>query len=377
MIPSQRRQFDIPDDVAYLNCAYMSPLMHEVVAAGEIGLRRKARPWEIGPADFFDESEETRARFAAIVHASADGVAIVPSASYGIAVAARNLPVREGERILILAEQFPSNVYAWRAKARATGAELVALARPEDGDWTARVLEAIDERTAVAALPNCHWTDGGLVDLERVGARCREAGAALVLDLSQSCGARPFDVGAVRPDFMVTAAYKWLLGPYSMGFLYVAPEHREGEPIEHNWIARERSEDFAGLVDYRDAYQPGARRFDVGERANFALMPMTLAALGRILEWGVDRIAATLGARNRAIAARAERLGLGAVPDELRAGHYLGLRFPGGVPDGLLGHLAGHNVHLSVRGSSVRVTPHLWNTDDDVERLFEALEAAL
>lgn len=374
MIPCQRDLFDIPDDVAYLNCAYMSPLMRDVREAGAAAVARKSRPWTISTPDFFTDSEEARTLFARLIGASPEAVAIVPAVSYGVAVAAANLEVAPGRRILTLAEQFPSNVYAWRELAAERGADLVAVGRPEDDDWTGAVLSAIDERTALAALPHNRWTDGGLIDLARVGAALRAVGAALVLDLTQSLGALPFDVSEVRPDYVVCATYKWLLGPYSLGFLYVAPEHHDGRPLEHGWIARENSQDFAGLVDYRDGFQPGARRFDVGERSNFVLLPMTLAAMRRVLDWGVPEIQATLRAMTEGIAARAARLGLDAMPSDRRAGHFLGLRFPDGVPDGLLDRLAAEQIYVSVRGDSMRVTPHLYNTSADIDRLFDALE---
>lgn len=377
MIPSQRHLFDLPDDVAYLNCAYMAPLMHAVIEAGREGVGRKARPWKISPRDFFEDSERARARFAQIIGASAADVALVPAVSYGVAVAARNVHVEKGQRILVLADQFPSHVYAWRELARQQGAEVVAIDRPAEGGFTGAVLAAIDERTAVAALPHCRWTDGALLDLVRIGERCRETGTSLVLDVTQSLGALPLDVATVRPDFLVCAAYKWLLGPYSIGFLYAASQHHDGEPLEHGWITRAGSEDFAGLVRYRDDFQPGARRYDVGERSNFVLVPMAVAALGQVLDWGVEQIAATLAARTTAIAERAAGLGLDALPPGERAGHYLGLGFPAGVPAGLLEALAREQVHVSVRGSSVRVTPHLYNTDEDVDRLFHALSRAL
>lgn len=381
-IASQRHLFDLPREVAWLNCAYMSPLMNSAVAAGEAGIRRKARPWHLSPPDFFCESERARALFARLVGASPDDVAIVPSASYGIAVAAANLPVGPGREIVVLEDQFPSNVYAWQRKAAESGASLRIVRRAEAVagtglDWTSALGAAIGERTAVVALPHCLWTDGSLVDLKRVGERARTHGAALVLDLTQSAGALPFDVGAVKPDFMVAASYKWLLGPYSLGFLYAAPHRQDGRPIEENWIARAGSEDFARLVDYAGDYQPGARRYDMGERSSFHLMPVAIAALEQILEWSVGRIAATLHRRTGAIAARAARLGFTALPDDCRAGHFLGIRHPDGIPDGLLATLAERQVFVSVRGDSIRVTPHLYNDDEDVERLFDALAAAL
>ena len=282
MISCQRHLFDIPPDVAYLNCAYISPILNAVREAGVAAAQRKSRPWAIKPIDFFTDAEVGRERFAQLIGATAEDVALVPATSYGTATAARNLPCGAGQRIIVLHEQFPSNVYPWRELAATRGAELVTLPRPEDDNWTGAILDALDDRVAIAALPHVHWTDGALVDLDRVGVRCREVGAALVVDGTQSVGALPFDVRTIQPDFLVVSTYKWLLGPYAAGYLYVAPRWHDGVPLEYNWANRADSEDFARLVDYRDGFQPGARRFDVGERGNIHLVPMANAALSQI-----------------------------------------------------------------------------------------------
>ncbi|HLH90867.1 MAG TPA: aminotransferase class V-fold PLP-dependent enzyme [Xanthobacteraceae bacterium] len=373
-LPSQRHFFDIPDDVAFLNCAYMSPLPKASVAAGEAGLRRKSRPWTVAPADFFTGSEAVRGAFARLVNARADDIAIIPAVSYGMAQAATNIVVAKSQTVVTLAEQFPSNVYPWMELAERTGATFVTVPRPADDDWTAAVLARIDASTGLVAVPHCHWTDGGLIDLVAVGAACRRVGAALCIDGTQSVGALPLDVARIDPDYLAVGGYKWMLGPYSLGYLYVAPRRQDGRPIEHNWIARRDSEDFAGLVNYQRDFQPGARRFDVGERSNFALMPAAACSIDLLLGWGVANIQATLRRRTDAIAERARgEFGIGSVPDARRAGHYLGLRFAGGVPADLPARLAASNVHVSVRGAAMRVTPHLWNTDADVERLFAVL----
>lgn len=378
ILPSQRDLFDIPADVAYLNCAYMSPLSRAAVAAGEAGMRRKARPWEVTPQDFFTDSERVRALFAQIINATADDIALVPAASYGIAVAAQALPLQAGQSVLTLAEQFPSNVYRWMEKARAANARYVTVPRPADDDWTAAVLSHIDRSTAIVALPHCHWTDGGLLDLIAIRKACNAVGAALCIDATQSLGALPFDVAEIDPDFLAVGGYKWLMGPYSFGYLYVARRWQQAVPLEQNWIARKDSENFAGLVDYKSEYQPGARRFDVGERSNFALTPAAIAALQMLLDWGIENIQATLAARNAAIAERAEaELGLSSAPAHRRAGHFLGLRFGGEVPVDLPARLAAKKVYVSVRGRSMRVTPHLYNSDEDVERLFSVMKTAL
>jgi selenocysteine lyase/cysteine desulfurase len=369
----ERGLFEIPDEVCYLNCSYMSPQLHSVRAVGQRAVERKSRPWEITPRDFFEDSETARALFAELVGGEVDGVALIPSVSYGIAVAAANVPVEGGQGIVVLAEQFPSNVYPWRELAKKKDARLVTVPRPDDYDWTNAVLERVDDGTAVVAMPNCHWTDGSLLDLARVGEAVRSVGAALVVDGIQSLGARPFDVSEVRPDFLVTSSYKWLLGPYSAGFMHVGERFRQGEPIEHNWINRRGSENFAALVDYQDAYGPGARRYDVGERSNFALLPMANEALRQILAWGVANVAGALGKLTALIESEARERGMEAVPSERRASHMIGIKLPPEAPEDLAARLAGENVFVSVRGRSLRVSPHLYNTEGDVERLFGAL----
>ena len=373
VLGSQRRLFEIPADIAYLNCAYMSPQLRAVRSVGEEAVGRKSRPWEISPRDFFENSEITRRLFAQLVNGDAEGVAIVPSVSYGMSVATANVPIKAGQNVVVLEEQFPSNVYPWRELAKRVGAEVVTVPRPAGHDWTDAVLEQVDGRTAVVAVPNCHWTDGSVLNLVRTGERAREVGAALVVDATQSLGAYPLDVSEMRPDFLVSAAYKWLLGPYSLGFLYVSEAYREGVPIEHNWISREGSEDFARLVEYTDAYGPGARRYDVGERSNFVLLPMAIEALRQILAWGVENIAASLRGLTDRIEEEAERLGIEVVPASMRVGHMIGLGLGSEAPKDLAVRLAEENVFVSVRGRNLRVSPHLYNTGRDVERLFDSL----
>jgi selenocysteine lyase/cysteine desulfurase len=373
MIPCQRHLFDIPEDVAYLNCAYMSPLMRPVIEAGNAALLRKAHPWEITPDKFFTGSEEFRATAARLIDAPADCVAIVSSASYGMATAARNLPLQKGQRILVLDEQFPSNYYPWQRLAEERGGSLKVAPWPGDGDWTSAVLDSLSDDVALAALPQVQWTSGGRLDLVRIGEACRKLGAALALDLTQSLGALPFSAREVQPDFAVAANYKWLMGPYTTGLLYVAPKWHGGRPLEENWIQRANARDFTSLILYTEGYDEGARRFDMGERSNFALLPAATRALTQLLEWGVAEISATVGALNRQLAAAAAEAGFSSPPEELRGPHYLALRRKAGIPAELLEMLARQKIFVSVRGSSVRVTPHVYNSASDVERLISCL----
>jgi selenocysteine lyase/cysteine desulfurase len=374
MLPCQRHLFDIPADVAYLNCAYMSPLMKPVIKAGATALARKAHPWKLTPDKFFTGSDEFRTIAAQLLDCSADCIAIVHSASYGIATAARNLPVKKGQSILVLAEQFPSNYYSWQRLAEDTGASLKVVPWPDDNnDWTAATLNSLTADVAIAALPHVHWTSGGRLDLVRIGAACRKIGAALVLDLTQSLGALPFSVGDVRPDFAVAASYKWLLGPYSVGLLYVAPKWQNGRPLEENWIQRANARDFSSLILYTEDYDQGARRFDMGERSNFALLPAAVRAMKQLLEWKVEEISETAGALNRQMASAAAEIGFSALPEPLRAPHYLALRMKQAIPKELPEMLAREKVFVSVRGSSIRVAPNVYNTVEDCDRLIACL----
>lgn len=377
MLPCQRDAFDLPDDIAYFNCAYMAPTLRAARRAAEAALARTSAPWTLSVEDFFSPPERARALFAGLLGASAEDIAIVPSASFGISTAARNLRLGPGRVVLALEEEFPSNYYAWRDLAARDGGDVRLVPRPSDGDWTSAVLEALDEHVAIAALPHCHWSDGGLLDLVRVGAAVRARGAHLVLDVTQSLGALPLDVAQVQPDFLVCAAYKWLLGPYSLGFLYVAPRHHGGTPLDHNWITRAGAEDFSGLVRYADGYQPGARRYDMGERSSFVLLPMALAALEQLQAWTPAAISETLGAITAQLAESAAAYGAQVARPELRARHLLGLGLPEGMARDLAESLQRQQVYVSARGRTLRVAPHLWTRPSDVERLQVALARAL
>ena len=372
----QRAEFAIPSDIAYFNTATMSPQLHRVRAAGQTALDRRGRPWSIAAEDWFIDVERLRGLFAAMIGANTEGIALVPSTSYGFAVAARNLPLAPADRVLVLAEEYPSGIYTWRAATRAVAAEILTVHRESGQTWTDAVLSGLDERVSIVSVPQVHWTDGSLIDLAAVSARAQDVGARLVIDGSQSIGAMPLDVGALRPDFVVTVGYKWLLGPFGLGYLYVAEQHRDGEPIEHNWIVRSDSEDFARLIDYRDTYQPGARRFDVGERTKFELIPMAIAALEQLHAWQIPRVAAELATLTARIAAKAKQLGLDPLSQDHRGPHMLGIQLPEAARSDMLSAMAAVNCFAAVRGESLRIAPHLHVNDDDLDRLTTALTSA-
>lgn len=377
LLPDQRHLFDIPADVAYLNTATMGPLPRAAFEAGQRGLARKLQPWTIPDTDFFADTARLRPLLAQLIGAETDGIAFVPSVSYGLATAALNLPLSQGQEILILEDQFPSNVYTWRVHAAATGATLRTVKAGGNTSLSEALLDAIGPSTGIIACPHVRWTDGALIDLKAVSERCRQHGAALVLDLTQSAGALSFDAREIAPDFMVAAGYKWMLGPYATGFLYVARQHRNGRPLEQNWITRENASNFARLIDYTDAYAPGAERFDMGERSNFALLPAFEEGVKLILSWGVANIEETLGQRNRQLAADLAEMGLSSLPEAARGPHYLSALLPASAPGDLTARLKAENIHVSRRGDRLRITPHLYTSHEDIARFLEALKRHL
>jgi selenocysteine lyase/cysteine desulfurase len=373
MIPCQRHLFNIPDDIAFLNIANYAPQLRSVTEAGLAAVHRKESAWLFQSNYWFDLPEEWRQLAAQFMGVDIDGVALIPAASYGIAIAAANLPVKRGQTIVLIHQEFPSNVYAWIELAHRNGAEVVFVQRQIGEGWTDALLRKIDGRTAIIAAPQCHWTDGSRVDLVKIGQRAREVGAALVLDVSQSMGASVLDINAVQPDFLVSVGYKWMLGPYSLAYMYVAPKWREGDPIEYSWLTRAGAEDFSKLVDYTEGFRPGARRFDMGEFSQFVNTPMAIAALRQLIAWTASEIEKSIGVHTSRIAKEAVTLGFDVFPPEQRSAHMIGIRRRNGIPQGLPKALADAQVYVSVRGDSIRIAPHVYTTDADLDRLFEVI----
>ncbi|MHC4925345.1 MAG: aminotransferase class V-fold PLP-dependent enzyme [Planctomycetota bacterium] len=379
----QRAAFGLPADLHYLNCAYMGPLPTVTEEAGIAGIRKKRVPIGIAPADFYDGSDELRGLFATLVNApNPTDVAILPGASYGVAIAARNLPMAAGQNVVLTHEQFPGNVHAWTRKAREAGGEVRFVTPPEGSGrgaaWNEMIFDAIDGDTAIVALPHVHWTDGTLFDLVAVGRRCRDVGAAFVLDATQSVGALPLDVQEIQPDALIVAAYKWLLGPYSLALGYFSERLQDGTPLEETWIGRDKSEDFQNLVDYQDAYQPGALRYDVAERSNFTLVPMAIESLKLLAAWRPERIQAYCADLTRDLLPEAAGLGFSVEDTAYRGSHLFGLRMPEGIDlAGLKGALERRNVWASLRGSALRLSPNVYNDAGDVDALLEGLTEAV
>jgi selenocysteine lyase/cysteine desulfurase len=242
MLPSQRALFDIPREICYLNAASWSPLPIATQEAGRVGVARKGRPWSIDPALPERQFERARRAAARLINAEPDDVALISSVSYGVAAAAKLATVPAGTRVLVLENDHSSAVLEWTTRARAGRFTVDAVPRPDDGDWTAAVLAAIDAPgtppVALASISSVHWADGGTIDMDRVAAALRKQGAMLLVDATHAAGVMKIDVRAFDPDFLVFPTYKWLLGPYGRAFLYIAKRRQDGVPLEQTSYGR-------------------------------------------------------------------------------------------------------------------------------------------
>jgi len=375
LLSSQRHLFDIPEEIAYFNCAYNSPQLKATRAELERGAGSKSEPWKRTIASFFDDADTIRGLAAGLFGGDADGYAMIPAASYGLSTAARAVEpqLRKGDRILVVADEFPSGVLPWMKTARETGAVLTTVPSPVSGGWAEAILACVTDEVKVVALSTCHWTSGALIDLVPVAKVCRERNCVLVVDATQSLGAMPFAMEEIQPDFLVAAGYKWLLCPYGFGLMYVSQRWRNARPLEETWISRDNARDFTSLADYSEGYLPGARRFDVGEACVPTTLPGAIKALEQIGDWGVDRIAATLSEKNRQIVQAMEGLGF-AVPSPAECcPHLFGAQMPEECFGDPVSRLKQKGVFVSQRGNSIRIAPHLYVDERDMERLVGGL----
>jgi selenocysteine lyase/cysteine desulfurase len=196
----------------------------------------------------------------------------------------------------------------------------------------------------------------------------------LVVDASQSLGAVPFSIAQVQPDFLVAAAYKWLLCPYGFAVLYVSERWRNARPLEESWLVRERAEDFANLVRYSDTYMRGARRFDGGEKCSSTILPGAIAALEQVHAWGIENIAETLAVTNATIAAHLQRLGFKVPAQAQRSPNMFGAQLPDSYQGNIVAGLRERGIYISQRGNALRFAPHLHVNAQDLDRLAQALD---
>lgn len=367
--------FDIPKEICYLNCSYMSPQLKSVTAAALHGAQIKSQPWKFQVDDFFEPNKTCKTLYAKLLHTNAKNIAIIPSASYGLSIAANNVGLKDNGEIVLITEQFPSNVYVWTDLAKQQNQKVVFVQKDIETSLTDLILNKLSSKTSVLSIANVHWSDGQYVDLEKIYKKTRELSIKLVLDLTQSLGVIDLDVNTVKADFIVASAYKWLLGPYSIAYLYCDDQYFSGSPIEHGWINKKGSSDFSKLVDYQDEYQIGAARYDMGGVAQFHLMPAAIVSLKQLVNWGVANIQDTIEVQTDYLSTQLNSIGLTTISKENRANHILGV-FEGSkkFPENIVQIFKQNNIYVSFRGSSIRVGPYLYNTQHNLDHFLSILD---
>ncbi|HEV3489168.1 MAG TPA: aminotransferase class V-fold PLP-dependent enzyme [Reyranella sp.] len=375
MLPSQRALFDIPRDVCFLNAASWSPLPLAVQEAGRAAVGRKGQPWKLLGNFQSQQYERARKAAAALIGADAADVALIPSVGYGVATAGKVLAIPRGSRVLVLQDDHTSPVLEWMSRAETGGYTVETVKQPADGDWTSAVLDAIDRPgaapLALVSISSVHWSDGGALDMPRIATAAKAKGAALLVDATHDAGVRRIDVKSLDPDFLIFPTYKWVLGPYGRAFMYVAKRRQDGVPLEQISASR-KAVSAEDTVYFRDvSYVEGARRYDMGERDHFISLEMAAVGMEMMAGWGNEPIVARLSMLTDRLADGLANSGVRVIDKKLRAPHVLSLAFPKGMAPDLPKKLAAENVYAAPRLGRLRISPHVYNDEEDVERFVE------
>ena len=375
MLTNQKDLFKLPETITYLNGAYMTPQLKTVEKAGHEAVSKKCFPNEIGAADFFSGPEKLKKTFAKLIDApDYNNTAIIPSASYGLANAAYNVKLETGDEIIIVDAQFPSNVYAWQKIAEQKKATIKVIETPTSfkdrgKQWNQNILDAINSKTAVVTLGPTHWADGTLFDLKAIREKSKLYNAALIVDASQFIGAAPFSVKEIQPEAVITVGYKWLMGAYGLGMAYYSDAFNNGEPIENNWISRNKSEDFTQLVNYNEGYQPKAGRYNMGECSNFIHVAMLTKSINQILKWQPQHIQNYCDAISKKHIEELRNLGCFIEDDAYRSKHLFGAYLPKHIQlQDLKTKFTAEQIFVSYRGDAIRVSPNVYNSEEDFEK---------
>ena len=376
MLPSQRHLFDMPREICYLNAASWSPLPLATQEAGRAAVARKGQPWTLDAAFAGQQYERTRAAAAKLINAAPTDVALISSVGYGVATAGKLLRVPKGSRVILLENDHTSPFLEWMVRAPAEGFMVEVVSQPENTDWTAAVLAAIERPAAapvgLASISSVHWSDSGAIDLTAVAAALRKQGAAFLIDATHAVGVMKIDVQTLDPDFLIFPTYKWVLGPYGRAFLYVAKRRQDGVPLEQTQYGRRAvgSEQSEYMRDTR--YVADARRFDMGERDHFISMEMASIGMEMMAAWGQPAIQERLQMLTDRLADGLRNMGVRTPERRVRAPHILSLKFPNGIPEGLIERLAAERVYAAPRLGRIRISPHVYNDEADVDRFLDA-----
>ncbi len=332
MLPCQRALFDMPREVCFFNAAAWSPLPLASQEAGRAAVGRKGQPWKLPDGFQAGQYERARKAAAALIGAEPDDVALISSVGYGVSTAGKVLPIARGSRVIVLENDHTSPVLEW-------------VGRAEAGGFTVDTVK-------------------------------QKQGAALLVDATHDAGVRKIDVKALDPDFLIFPTYKWVLGPYGRAFMYVAKRRHGGVPLEQTAAAR-KAVSAEDTIYFRDtSYRDDARRYDMGERDHFISLEMASIGMEMMAGWGSEAVVERLAMLTGKLADGLGNLGVRLIDAKLRAPHILCVSFPNGMAPDLPKKLAAENVHAAPRLGRLRISPHVYNDEQDVERFVEVFRKA-
>ena len=373
MKPELRALFPVTERAIYLNHAAVSPPPTPTIQAVEAQLRDVSENGSLNFRSWITVKEQTRQLLASLLAARAEQVALMRNTSDGLSTVGNGMRWEAGDNIVTFRQEFPSNIYPWLRVRDILGVE-VRMCEERDGRIDLEELgNLIDERTRLVAISHVQYASGFRVDLERLGRLARRHDALLVVDVIQSLGVIPVDVGAELIDVAAGACHKWLLTPEGVGYLYLSDRARERiEPTLVGWTSVPQPEDYS---NFAQEWNRGALAWETGT-APTALIHGLKASLELLAEAGVQAIATYLEDLTDYLCGCLKTKDYDIVSSRLpgEKSQIVCIRHRGGLkPMGLYTHLKNHGIVTAPRGDRLRISPHLYNTRADIDVLVDVL----
>ncbi|HEY2352822.1 MAG TPA: aminotransferase class V-fold PLP-dependent enzyme [Candidatus Acidoferrum sp.] len=367
------------ENATYLNVAGNGPLPKASIKAAQAAIEWKKFPQRVPDEVYFDLPNRIRASIAQLIGARPEEIALTTGASTGMSAVAYGISWKPGDKVITAQGEFPLQYTTWRPMEQREGLALKIVA-PSDRFITAEdLIAALSPKTRLVSVSLTRFDDGSMIDAAKLAAACHAQGALLLLDASQCCGAIPMNVTQLGVDFVVSAGYKWLFGPYGTGFFWAKSEHSTRmRPGPFYWTAAEGANHFGSLVFSDPRAAPGARRWDSAETASY----FNLAPWAVSLEFVLRMKPETVMAHNRALMEMMfdrlpkDRCVPASPLDAARRGPYA--CFTARTPEksaALYEKLREANVFVSLREGNLRVSPHLFNTERDIDKLIAVVTA--
>jgi len=367
------------EDATYLNAAGQSVLPRVSIRAAQAALEAKKFPHHKSDATYFEVPNRIRESIAKLIGGKAEEIALTTGASAGVAAVAHAIHWKPGDEVITTKGEFPLQYTAWKPMEEREGLKLKVVSPRERFLTADDLIAALTPKTHLVSVSLARFDDGSLIDAARVAAACHAQGALLLLDVSQCCGAMPMDVNRLCADFMVCAGYKWLLSPFGTGFFWIKSEHLSTvRPAPFYWMAVAGSDNFSSLSFDNPMPAPNAKRWDAPEWASY--FNLNLATMDASVEF-VGRVGPeTVAAHNRELI----DLMFGRLPkdrcvpasplDPAQRGPYgcFSARSREKTTE-LYQRLRKENVVVSLRQGNIRVSPHLYNTERDIDRLISVV----